>query len=165
MPRSSFNQLGTEANWSRIPPVAYLTDSLASNLIFSGFFNVFTYLCTRYLRDPERGTDGHDKGCLMVGMPSLVGRRAGQSWLNEKLPQDYSLGSGTALSFSCLFSKMKDSHFLTNRVRTQRMHFLICIKGKLSQSARLALPPLFAQAVVGRYQWTPRCSSTLLWPS
>lgn len=125
MPRSSFNQLGTEANRSRIPPVAYLTDSLASNFIFSGFFNVFTYLCTRYLRDPGRGADGHDKGCLMVGRPSLVGRRAGQSRWNEKLPQDYSLGSGAALLFSCLCSKMKDSHFLTNRVRTQRMHFLI----------------------------------------
>ena len=89
---------------------------------------LFTYLT---FQGPGRGggggggsTDECDEACVMVEMLRL-GVRAARSQLREKLLRERSLTAGWfrhlhPLRTPCLFSKMKDSHFLTSGVRTRR---------------------------------------------
>lgn len=94
MPKSSFTWLGSEATRSLLMPVAYLTSSLALNLIF---FHLFTYICSRHLKNLWE--TGEHKACLGIrDVQFSDGGWAGKLWLNEKLLQDCSLHSWVALS-------------------------------------------------------------------
>lgn len=98
--------------------------SLAWSLIISGLFHIYTYLCNQYLKELWQ-LDEHDKTCLIVGKPRLVGG-TGKLCLNEKLLQDFcfshKLGcAGHLFCVSYLFSKIKYLHFLIIKGRIGRL--------------------------------------------
>lgn len=90
MPESFFPQRGLEASGHTScrglfnPP-----SSLA--LLPSGFSDLFSYLCSRQLKEPGRGADAHDKAPLMVtsGWPGS-GRResSGQAMFMTAQPTE-----------------------------------------------------------------------------